>query len=125
MTLVLDAGALIAADRGDRDLVTVLKRELLQGQTVRTHGGIVGQVWRNGSRQARLAKLLRSLDVVGLDEELGRQAGALMARSGTSDVIDAALVAIAHDGDEIFTSDLSDIAVLAEAAMLSVDLIPV
>ena len=48
-----------------------------------------------------------------------------MARSGTSDVIDAALVVIARDGDEIFTSDLLDIAVLAEAALLSVDLIPV
>jgi hypothetical protein len=60
-----------------------------------------------------------------LDEQLGRRSGALLARTGTSDVIDAALVLLAEDTDHIATSDLSDLRVLAEAAARHVELIPV
>ena len=39
MTLVLDSGALIAVDRGDRTLVALIKRQRLAGRIPVTHGG--------------------------------------------------------------------------------------
>ncbi len=125
MTLVLDTGVLIAVDRGDRTFAALLKRERMAGRVPVTHGGCVGQAWRNGSRHANLARLLRSLDVVALDEELGRRAGVLLGRARSSDVVDAAVVLLALDGDEIATSDPDDLHHLCVAADLSVDLLHV
>ncbi len=127
MTVVLDAGALVAVERGDRDVVAIIERERRAGRMPRTHGGVVGQVWRGaGPRQAVLARLLAGVDVVPLDEDFGRRAGVLLARSGARDVIDAAVVLLAAaDLDEILTSDPRDIAALVVAAGTHADVIPV
>ena len=126
MRLILDAGAFIALGRDDRAMWRRLKAARRTGQLPVTHGGVVGQVWRGGgARQALLARALDGIDVRALDEKLGRRSGALLARTGTSDVIDAALVLLAEDTDHIATSDLSDLRVLAEAAARHVELIPV
>lgn len=126
MSLLLDAGALVAAERGDRDTIALIKRERLAGRVPITHGGVVGQVWRGGSRrQANLARLLPGLDIVGLDDELGRRAGVLLGRAAMSDVIDAALVLLAADDDWLLTSDPGDMETLAAAAGLHVDIVPV
>ena len=126
MSLVLDAGGFVAIERGDRHLVALLKRELLAGRAPLTHGAIVGQVWRGGSgRQARLAALLPALHTVALDASLGRRAGVLLGRARTTDVVDAALVLLAVDGDTIITSDPEDIARLAVSAGLDADIEPV
>lgn len=90
----------------------------------RSHGGVVGQTWRaGGARQALLAKALAGIDVRPLDDALGRAAGALLARSRKSDVIDAALVLLAADGDHIATSDADDLSPLAAASGRHVELI--
>jgi hypothetical protein len=124
--LILDAGAFIALGRDNRAMWRRLKAARRTGQLPVTHGGVVGQVWRGGgARQALLARALNGIDVRALDEQLGRRSGALLARTGTSDVIDAALVLLAEDTDHIATSDLSDLRVLAEAAARHVELIPV
>ncbi|MGC9221079.1 MAG: PIN domain-containing protein [Solirubrobacteraceae bacterium] len=125
MTLLLDAGAFIALERGDPTVNRRLKRQRALGSPPMTHGGIVGQVWRDGTRQARLAMWLAAAVVVNLDEQLGRASGALLARTGGNDVLDAALVLLAQDGDTILTSDAEDLAVLAAAAGRHVDIIPV
>ena len=126
MSLVLDAGALVAVERGDRRIVALVKRELSSGHAPLTHGGVVGQVWRGDSgRQARLAALLAGLDVVALDSALGRRAGLLLGRARTADVIDAALVLLATNGDSVLTSDPADIARLAVYAGLDVDVVRV
>jgi hypothetical protein len=126
MSLVLDAGALMAVERRDRAVMALLKLELLAGRPPLTHGGIVGQVWRGRSgRQANLARFLPALDTVALDEVLGRRAGTLLGRARTTDVVDAALVLLAGDGDTVLTSDPTDLAMLAAAADLHVDIVPV
>lgn len=58
MTLILDSGALIAVERGSRELLALLNQERLAGRPPLTRGDVVGQVWRGGPRQARLAALL-------------------------------------------------------------------
>jgi hypothetical protein len=124
--LVLDAGAFMAVERNDRDVVALIKRERLAGRAPVSHGGVVAQVWRGGTgRQVPVALLLAGIDIAALDDGLGRQAGMLLARSGMSDAIDAAVVCLAADGDDILTSDAGDLRVLAEAAGVHVELIPV
>lgn len=123
MTDVLDAGALIAADRGDRATWTRLKAAADDPPV--THGGVVGQAWRGGARQARLARFLAGVDVRPLTDDLGRASGVLLGATGTADVVDAALVMLAADGDVIYTSDPDDVARLAAERDLHVEVVPV
>lgn len=126
MSVVLDAGAFVAVERGDRDLIAIVKRERFADRAPLTSGGVVGQVWRGGhGRQANLARLLAGVDVIPIDEEVGRRVGVLLAAAGVDDVVDAAVVLLAHDGDEIFTGDPTDLRALATAAGRYVELIRV
>lgn len=124
--LILDAGAFVAVEHGDRDVVALVKRERLAGRTPVTNGGVLAQVWRGGhGRQAPVARLLAGVEVTPIGDRLGRRAGMLLARTGAADAIDAAVVCLAADGDDILTSDPGDLRILAEAAEIHVELIPV
>jgi hypothetical protein len=124
MTLVLDSGALIALERGDRAMWSRLKAAHARGEEPVSHGGVVGQAWRGrGPRQALLSKALRGIDVRPLDEALGRAAGELLARSKTTDVVDAALALLALEGDLIVTSDPTDLAHLVATTNSDVDVV--
>ena len=124
MRLVLDSGALLALERGDRAMWRRFKGAQFAAAVPVTHGGVVGQTWRGrGPRQALLAKALVGVEVVPLDDRLGRAAGVLLARTGATDVIDAALVLLAEDGDHIVTSDAGDLEPLASAADLFVEIL--
>jgi hypothetical protein len=123
--LILDAGAFIAVERGDREVVARVKREREHGRAPVTNGGVVAQVWRGGNgKQAPVAKLLTSVNVVPVDDRLGRRAGLLLSRTGTSDAVDASVVCLAQDGDDILTSDPADLLALARAYGAHVELIP-
>src|SRR5947207_1140563 len=88
--------------------------------------GIIGQVWRGARPPLRVAvSALPGLDIRPIDEELGRSAGELLARIRKRDVVDAALVLLANDGDTIVTSDANDLRVLARGTGHSIDLIEV
>ena len=124
MRLILDAGALIALERNDRAMWQRLKLALQTREPPLSHGGIVGQVWRGrGSRQALVAKLPDVIEVRAIDARVGRAAGELLARTRLDDVIDAALVLLANDGDRVITSDPDDLAPLARAADLDIELV--
>ena len=126
MTLILDAGALLALERGDRRMWGRLSAAAARGAVPVTHGGVVGQVWRGGAgRQALLAKALKGIRVVSLDDGLGRRAGMILARSSLRDVVDAAVVAIAREGDTVVTSDPGDIAALAAVHPVALDVLVV
>ena len=64
-------------------------------------------------------------DTVPLNDALGRRAGVLLARSGLSDPVDAALAAMAAHGDQIITSDPDDLAALVAATDRRVDVVPI
>lgn len=125
MTLLLDAGAFVAVERFDREVIALVKAERLAGRLPMSHGAVVGQVWRGGPRQANVARLLAGTEIVGVDDALGRRAGVLLGRAGLSDVVDAAIVVLAADGDVILTSDASDLHRLAVEAGVHVELVPV
>lgn len=123
MTLVLDAGALIALERNQRPMWTRLKALQAAGDVPVTHGGVLGQAWRGGPRQARLAAAVEGITVEPIDQALGRAAGELLGAARRSDVIDACLVLLAGDGDEIVTEDRHDVEVLVAATGRHVELI--
>ncbi|MGH3544910.1 MAG: hypothetical protein ACRDPW_03140 [Mycobacteriales bacterium] len=115
--LILDAGAFVAVDRGDRSMLTKLRVAQQRGIALRSNAVVVAQVWRSGDgRQVSLARLLRGVDVATVDEELGRRAGVLIGRARTSDPIDATLVLTAQPGDRILTGDPADIGHLVTTA---------
>ncbi|MDE0614088.1 MAG: PIN domain nuclease [bacterium] len=124
MSVLLDAGAFIALESGYQPVERWVKGARQSGIPLRTHGGVVAQVWQGGRDQARLARALRMVETVPLDEELGRQAGLLLARSDLSDAIDAALVAMADHGDEIITSDPDDLFRLVAASQRGINITP-
>ena len=126
MSLVLDSGALIALEKNDRAMWRRLKAALLANSCPKSHGGIVGQAWRGGGpRQALLALALAGVEIRPLDENLGRAAGSLLAADRSADVIDAALVLLADDGDDILTSDPEDLESLAARLGRHVELLRV
>jgi hypothetical protein len=52
-------------------------------------------------------------------------AGILLARAGAADAIDASVVCLAQDGDDILTSDPGDLLDLVRTAGVRVEMIPV
>jgi hypothetical protein len=122
--VILDAGALVAVDRGDRRMLARLLAAHTNGDTLVTNAMVVAQAWRDDRRQAVLARFLRGVEVRSIDEATGRAAGRLLGMTGSSDPVDAALVLLATRGDRIVTSDPRDLSILAEAAGLEVTIVP-
>ncbi|MGH3176932.1 MAG: twitching motility protein PilT [Streptosporangiaceae bacterium] len=115
--LVLDAGALVAVDRGDRPMMARLAVARQHGLELRSNAMVVARVWRDRQgRQADLARLLRAVDVRAISHEDGRQAGVLLGEAGTTDPVDATVVLLARPGDRILTSDPDELTRLASAA---------
>ena len=115
--LILDAGALIAIDREDRSVAALLRVASRNELELRTNAMVVSQIWRDTrGRQAKLATLLHAVDVRSLDQGVGRDAGELVGKAGTSNTIDATVVLLASHGDRILTSDPDDLQHLAATA---------
>jgi predicted nucleic acid-binding protein len=116
MRYVLDAGVFVAYERGDARIRARLMKALEHKIDLVTTSPVVGQVWRDGRRQALLAILLAAVEIDAPSEARARRAGELLRRSRTADVVDALLVELARDGDAILTSDAGDVERLVEAA---------
>ncbi len=119
--IVLDTGALIALERGDKRMIALLTRALAQGWPFRVPAGVVGQAWRDGRVQVTLGRFLRSeeVEIAPLDEQLARSCGELCGAAGASDVIDASVVILARERqDLIVTSDPVDLRRLDPAAQI-------
>ncbi len=112
----LDGGALIAFERGSRAMFVLLDEARADRLQFALPAGALAQVWRDGSRQVALTRLLSSifLEVVPLTAEGARAAGELCAARNSSDVIDASVALCAKErGHYVITSDPGDIARLA------------
>lgn len=125
MNLVLDAGALIGIDRGDRRTAGIVELGRRSGAALVTTAPVVAQVWRGSARQARLARLLAMIDVRGAHLTEARAAGELLAASGTADVVDALLALLAVPGDQLLTSDPEDLRALLGTRDIPVTIVQV
>ncbi|MGH3696902.1 MAG: hypothetical protein ACRDRX_23465 [Pseudonocardiaceae bacterium] len=119
MSLVLDAGALLAIDRRDRRVGALLRIAHQERIAVRTSPAAVAQVWRHGARQARLARVLAGVAAPPLDLDTGKRLGLLLGATDSCDVVDAHVASLARAGDRVLTSDPQDLRRLLDE--LSVD----
>ena len=110
--MTLDAGALIAFERGDAKMRQLLREVLQAGARVIVPAGVLAKVWRDGSRQVDLRVLLRAsnVQVDALTAVLAMAVGELLARRHATDVIDASVVLAARrSGATVVTDDPDDI----------------
>ena len=116
MTVVYDAGALVAADRSDREVWADHRARLELGAVPAATAPVVAQVSRSG-RQAQLRRFLRGCDIVAFGSGDPHEVGALAGRSGVVDVVDVHVVLVAaRHGYGIVTSDPNDLSPIVEAA---------
>lgn len=111
--LTLDAGALIALERRDERALALLEEVLGIPQAVlNIPSGALAQVFRDGPRQVRLARLLRQEQtrVVPLDRRMALAVGLLLGQRGCRDVVDASVVICARINRQgVLTSDPEDL----------------
>ncbi|MFN0026020.1 MAG: hypothetical protein ACKV2O_02375 [Acidimicrobiales bacterium] len=125
MKLLLDAGALISIDRNVRRVAGLIELGRRAGAELVSTAPVLAQAWRNGPRQAQLARALPMIDIrpVGTDE--AKAAGELLAASNTSDVVDALLAQLALPGDQILTSDPGDLANLLQTRNITATIVTI
>lgn len=119
----LDAGALIALDRGDRRVLAILARSAELGERVTVPATALAQAMRRPAKQVRLSRLIRqtTTDLHPLDGPDATSVGLLLAASRTADIVDAHVVVCARRNEQVIvTSDPVDLRRLDPGATLIV-----
>lgn len=110
MSMIFDTGALVAFDRGDRRVAALVEAVRRRRELLVTSSGCVAQAWREGGpKQTLLARLLSGIHERPLDPTVSRLVGGLCLAARSTDVVDAHIVSLAHDGDVVLTSDPDDL----------------
>ena len=122
MGVTYDAGALIAADHGERRMWARHKALLANRAVPTVPAPVVAQTWRGGGRQALLSNLLVGCEIEALDDDQARRVGSLAAKAATTDIVDTSVVEGAmRRADLVISSDRSDLEAIAAAAGRSLD----
>ncbi len=115
--MILDAGVLIAIDRGTETGRILLANVDRLTEPLHTTAAVAAQVWRNGSRQVRLTRALNAMTLHPFLSADVARVGEALRRSGTADVVDAHLFVVAQRiGHDILTADVDDFTSLRTAA---------
>jgi hypothetical protein len=116
MGVTYDAGALVAADRGERRVWARHRALLSLREVPTTPAPVVAQAWRGGARQALLARLLVGCDIEPMTDDQARTVGVLVGRAGATDVADATVVEGAfRRHDVVVSSDPDDLKAIADS----------
>jgi hypothetical protein len=112
-----DAGALTAADRGERRM-WARHQALLTSRIVPTvPAPVIAQTWRSDGRRTLLSFLLGGCEVESFDDNQARQVGLLVAKAATKNIVDATVVEGAlRRNDIVISSNRSDLEEIASAA---------
>ena len=125
IAVVYDAAVLVAADRNNRRTWAEHKARLEFGIVPLVPAPVVAQVSRS-SQQAQLRRFLTGCAVVPLGESEAHEAGRLLGKTRTADVVDAVLVTIAvRQNATILTGDPDDIKRLVRASERNVPVIAI
>src|SRR5262249_26349953 len=113
---VYDAAVLVSADRNERQTWAEHKVRLEVGLVPLVTAPVVAQVSRS-PQQAQLRRFLTGCTIVPFTESDAHEAWRLLGKTGTTDVVDAAVVTLAlRSSAVILTSDSDDIRRLLRAA---------
>lgn len=110
--ITFDAGGLTALDRFDRRVLSLITRTRELGARITVPATALAQAIRNPAKQTLLSRLVRqsSTDLMSLDGRDATAVGLLLARTGTSDVVDAHVVLCAQrSGQAVVTTDPDDL----------------
>jgi hypothetical protein len=112
-----DTGALVAAERNNRQMWALHAGYLAEEVIPTVPAPVLAEAWRGGSRQASLSRLLRMCETQPMSEDLAKDVGVLVGKSGHDDIVDVSVVegAIRRD-DAVVTSNATHIRTIAEAA---------
>ncbi len=111
-----DTGALVAAERNDRQMWALHAGYLAEEVIPTVPAPVLAEAWRGGARQASLSRLLRMCDTEPMSEELARNVGVLAGKSGHDDIVDVSVVEGAvRRGDAVVTSNTTRIRMIADA----------
>jgi len=114
--LTLDAGALIAYERGEARVREILAVAYARGVVPTIPAVALAEVWRGDGKDARVARLLKAASIEVVDERLAREAGALRRAVAGAGTIDACIaVGVRKRGDAVATSDPEDMRTLLGA----------
>ena len=123
--VVYDAAVLVAADSNNRRAWAEHKARLELGIVPSVPAPVVAQVSRS-SQQVQLRRFLTGCAVVPLGESEAHEAGRLLGKTSTLDVVDAVVVTVAlRTKAMILTSDLDDIKRLVRASGIDVAVVRV
>lgn len=107
--LTLDAGALIAYERGDPRVREILATAFARGAVPTVPAMALAEVWRGDARDARVARLLKACAFEPVTEPLARLTGKLRHDTPDAGTIDASIaVGVRQRCDAIATSDPKD-----------------
>ena len=110
--ITFDAGGLIALDRNDRRVLTLIARTSERGKRITIPATALAQAIRNPARQVRLSRLIRktATDRIAGNGPDATAVGVLLARSATAAIVDAHVVVCPRRaGQAVVTSDASDL----------------
>jgi hypothetical protein len=122
---LLDAGALIALDEKNRELMVALRLFQQEDIDVWTSAGALAQAWRPGTRQANLARMLPGFGVAAIDREAAKKVGELLGVSRSGDLVDAHVCLLVGQGDKVYTSDDVDIEAILSARRVKASVVHV
>jgi predicted nucleic acid-binding protein len=109
-SLTLDAGALIALERGDKRMRTVALAARTSGAVLVVPSPVLTEWWRGGRSAHRQTLVFETLFVEPPSAELARIAGEAIAATPGATPIDALVMAsAAQRGDVVYTSDFDDL----------------
>jgi hypothetical protein len=114
---VYDAGALIAVERRDSEMLLVHQRAVAEGAVPLVPTIVLGQVWRGVPREAALTRMLKTCRMHVLDVTTAKLGGQLCRAAGTSDLAGAVVAVLAlRYNASIVTSDPDGLRRLTAAA---------
>lgn len=111
--LTLDAGTLMAYERGNERIREILTVAYARGLVPTIPTTALAEVWRGDAEDARVARLLKACSIEPVAEQLARAAGSLRRSVPGSGTIDACVaVGVRRRLDTIATSDPDDMRAL-------------
>jgi len=106
--LTFDTGALIALERGEKRMRTVLLAAQERRAVITVPAPVLTEWWRTDSKRSRLILARMTVEPVG--EHLAKLAGEALSSVPGATAVDAIVMAsAAQRGDAVFTSDVADL----------------
>jgi hypothetical protein len=113
VSIVYDAGVMVAAERNDRTAWADHRARLEFGFVPTATAPVVAQVSRS-HHQVQLRRFLRGCEIAAFEDGQAHEVGALLGRAGTSDVVDAHIVLTAAEtAFAVLTGDVADLSLLS------------